>query len=253
MKTDQKKRMAYDSDIIRIDLPRLTRALMRKVWLIALVALLFGSGAYLATKQFVTPTYRASFTAYVNNSSDQANYTTKTSSDVTAARSLVSTYAIILKSRSILEKAAEKANLDMSYDQLSEIVSISAVDDTEIFQVNIVLDSPENALAFAETLAEAAPDYVSKIVDGSSMKVITLPALPTSIYSPDYKMNTGKGLLLGAFLVAAAVVLKELLDNRVKHESELEERYGIAVMGTIPNLIEAKKYRDSGYRYGKSR
>lgn len=253
MKTDQKKRMAYDPDIIRIDLPRLTKALMKKAWLIIVVALLFGSGAYLATKQFVTPTYCASFTAYVTNSSEQVDYTVRTSSDVTAARSLVSTYAIILKSRDIIDGAAEEANLGMSYAQLSEAVSINAVDNTEVFQVDIVLTDPEDALAFAQALAKAAPEYVSRIVAGSSMEVITSPTLPTSIYSPNYKKNVEKGLLLGALLVIAAVVLKELLDTRAKHESELEERYGIPVMGRIPDLVEAKKYRDSGYRYGKSR
>lgn len=253
MRTDQRKRMAYDSDVIRIDLPRLIKALIRKAWLIVIVAILFGSGAYLATKQFVTPTYCASFTAYVNNSSEQVDYTVRTSSDVMAARSLVSTYAIILKSRDIIEEAAEDANLGMSYAQLAEAVSINAVDDTEVFRVDVVLPDPEDALAFSQALAKAAPEYVSRIVAGSSMEVITSPTLPTSIYSPNYTKNAEKGFLFGAFIVIAAVVLKELLDTRVKHESELEERYGIPVMGRIPDLVEAKKYRDSGYHYGKSR
>lgn len=230
-----------------IDFMQLARALWHRAWLIVIAALLFGCVAYAGTKFLIVPTYRTSFTAYVNNSNGQGNKTTLENSDVTAARSLVSTYSAILTSPPVLEDAAAEAGIDFSYDQLIEMVSTSIVDDTEIIQVNVTMDDPADAAAFAVAMANNAPEYVAKIVEGSSMQVIAMPKLPTSIYAPSYVGNTAKGFLLGAVLAAALIVLLEVVDDRVKNEEELEHRYGIAVMGTIPDLAAAKK---DGF-YGK--
>ena len=248
MNVNQKK-TTYNPDTI--DLAKMAKVLWKKAWLIGIVALLFSVIAYLGTKSFITPTYQSSFTAYVNNKTEQ-EATSLTSSDITAARSLVSTYSAILVSRTLLEDAAVQAGLPMAYGELSGAVTTSIVDDTEIIRVNVTMAEPENAKIFADALAELAPAYIAKIVEGSSMQVIETPVLPTSIYAPDYLRNTGKGFILGAFLVVAVIVTKELLDNRVKGENELESRYGIAVMGIIPDLREAKKY-SHGQNYGKSR
>lgn len=229
-----------------IDLVQLARALWYRAWLIVIAALLFGSIAYIGTRLLITPTYQASFTAYVNNSNDQGNKTTLENSDVTAARSLVSTYSAILTSPPVLENAAAEAGIDCTYEQLVDMVSTSIVGDTEIIQVNVTMDDPAVAVAVATAMANNAPEYVARIVEGSSMQVIAEPKLPTSIYGPSYIGNMAKGFLLGAILAAAVIVLLELIDDRVKSEEDLERRYGIAVMGTIPDLAAARKYGTYG-------
>ena len=50
-----------------LDLRLLVMALVRKLWLIALCAVILAAAAFGYTKYFVTPTYRASVTIYVNN------------------------------------------------------------------------------------------------------------------------------------------------------------------------------------------
>lgn len=234
--------MEQNKEEITIDVMQLVKALWHSAWLIVITALLFGSIAYIGTKLLVTPTYQTSFTAYVNNSNEQGNKTSLASSDVTAARSLVSTYSAILTSQPVLENAAIEAGLDCTYEQLAKMISTSTVSDTEIIQVKVTMDDPAVAVAVATAIADYAPEYVSRIVEGSSMQVIAEPKLPTSIYGPSYIGNTAKGFLLGAFLAAGLVVLLELIDDRVRSEEELEHRYGIAVMGTIPDLAAAKKY-----------
>jgi len=242
---NQQNRM--DSDEVVIDLARLARAVWRKAWLVLLAAVLVGVSAYAATAVFISPTYRSSFTAYINNKSGTES-TTLTNSDLLAAQSLVNTYSAILISQPVLEDAAAQAGLIMTYEELSAAVSTSTVDDTEIIQINVTMEDPQMALDLAQALVDIAPGYVSKIVEGSSMQVVAPPVLPDKIYAPNYKRNAAIGVILGAVLVIAVVVITELVDNRVKSESELEERYGIAVMGVIPDLVEAKK-KNYAYSY----
>lgn len=244
------KREELDEDVIEL-LP-LLKALWRSAWLVVVAALVFGSVTYVATKVFVTPTYRTSFTVYVNNRSNSEESTTVvSSSDLTASQSLVYTYSTIMTSRSVLEAAAAQAGIDSAYETLSEEVSIETVSSTEIMQVYCTMEDPAEALAMAQAIAAVAPDYIAQIVEGSSMQIIDNPVLPTDIYSPSYLKNTLIGMFVGAFLVAAAIVLREFLDDRIKEEGELEKRFGIAIVGVIPNMLEASKTDHSyGYGYG---
>lgn len=128
---NNRQRPEDEEDVIYL-LP-LLKALWRGAWIIVTIAILFGSAAYLGTKLLVTPTYRASFTAYVNNRNNAGeDTTTVTSSDLTASKSLVYTYSEIMISRSMLLEAAEQAGIVADYMALAECVLTNIVSDTEI-------------------------------------------------------------------------------------------------------------------------
>lgn len=231
-----------------IDLRPLLRALLRGAWIIILAAVLLGAAAFWGTKMLIAPTYRSSFTAYVNNRTNAESTTSVTSADLSASRSLVQTYAAILTSRTVLEEAAVEAGTNYSYSQMNQMVSTSVVSDTEIITVYVVSTDPVEARDLAQAIADVAPLRVSTIVEGSSMQVVDAPVLPTSRYAPNYQRNTMMGALLGAFLAAALIVLRELMDDHVKDEEALEERFGLPVLGSIPNIAEAsRKNNDYGY------
>ena len=58
-----------NNDEIEIDLLKLFRALWKKALIIILIAVIFASGAFAYTLMLVTPTYQATASFYVNNSS----------------------------------------------------------------------------------------------------------------------------------------------------------------------------------------
>lgn len=245
----RKDKIAGEEETV-IDLSRLLRALWRGAWMIILAALLLGAAAFFGTKLLITPTYRASFTAYVNNRTNTESATSVTSADLSASRSLVQTYAAILTSRTVLEEAAKEAGTSYSYDDMSEMVSTTVISDTEIITVYVVSADPVEARDLAQAIVNTAPVRVSDIVEGSSMQVVDAPVIPTERYAPSYQKNTAIGVVLGAFLMGALLVLRELMDDHIKDEESLEERFGLAVLGTIPNMLEATKKNDN-YAYVK--
>ncbi|MCD7765527.1 MAG: Wzz/FepE/Etk N-terminal domain-containing protein [Lachnospiraceae bacterium] len=244
---------AAEEDVIVIDFAQLAKALWQRFWIVIVVTLMGCSLTYLGTKAFVQPTYRATFTAYVNNKSSSEGATTVTNSDLTAAQSLVYTYTHILTSRTMLTAAAAQVGENYSYDEMSKWVTTNVIDDTEIIEVCVTMDSAEGALTLAEAIAEIMPDYVTQIVEGSSVQIIDMPVLPDSIYSPSYLKNAAIGGLIGAFLVAAMVVLRELLDDTVKDEAALERRFGAAVIGVIPDWATAGKLSNHYAEYGQQK
>ena len=121
---------------------------------------------------------------------------------------------------------------------------------SEIITVQVTTADPRMSKNYAECIISVAQEQVSSIVDGSSMRVIDEPYLPGVINSPDYKKNTILGALIGAVLVVMIVVLRELLDNRVRDEETLEERFGVAILGSIPNYDAAGRASKSYGTYG---
>ncbi len=247
------RRIDRDDEEFVIDLVPIFKALRKHIILILAVALLFGATAWIGTHVFVTPTYRTSFRVYVNNSQDTSEKTTITSSDLSASRSLANTYAEIINGRTVLTKAAEMTGIFSGYSAVKNMVNVSTSSTTEIITVSVTTNSPDVSLKLAENIIVMAEEQVAGIVDGSSMRVIDEPYLPTSIYSPHYKRDAVIGAVIGLMLTMLIIALIEILDTRVRNEDSLEERYGIAILGSIPNQEAARKSGSSYYAYGYAR
>ena len=83
------------------------------------------------------------------------------------------------------------------------------------------------------------------------MRAYDLPEVPEEIYSPRYSRTAVLAFAVGFILICASVVLYTLLDTRVKSQESLEERFGLVVLGSVPNFQDAFKNGDSyGYTYG---
>lgn len=245
---------AFDN---QIDIISLMMVMLKKIWIIILAALVVGGACFSGAKFLITPTYQASFTAYVNNRSQQSNYQdTISSNDLTAVEKLVSAYSKTITSRNILQSAASRAGMDDEYDVLAEMVSTQVESDTGIVHVYVVDTSPESAYQLAKSIAKVAPELIPDIIEGSSMKIIDMPTLPDSIYKPSYLKWTAIGVLLGGMLAAAYIMIRVLMDDKVKNENDLESRFSLPVVGVIPDMMNTSKgshnYYDYEYAYRNS-
>ena len=81
------------------------------------------------------------------------------------------------------------------------------------------------------------------------MQIIDEHLRPTGKNAPNYRRNTGIRLIAGMALICMIIFVLEVMDDRVKDEDDLRRRYGLVVIGTIPNLLTADKH-GSGYGYG---
>ncbi len=245
---DENVKKAQEGTEIEVDVLALLKALLRGWWVILIAMLVFGAATFLLTKFLITPTYRSSFSAYVN-SADKKEGTSVTSGEITASRSLTSTYSVIIKSQPVIEGAIKEAGLSYSYEDMANAITVGTVDDTEVIKVNVTTDDPDTSYALAKALEQVAADNVSAIVTGSAMKIVSHSGYPAGIYSPSYKRNVVLGVLLGFLLSVVILALREILDNRVKDADDLTKKYGVVVVGTIHDL---KSKAASGYGYARN-
>ena len=246
MSTNQNQTEEY----LEIDLLQLARELWNHALLIMLVTVLCAAIAFAYTKYLVTPTYRSSILIYVNNRSFSLGDTSISigSGDISASRSLLSTYIVILKARSTLEEVAKESGLDYTYEDLIKMVTASSENNTEVLNVTVTSTSPSDAKTIANTIAKVLPERISGIIDSSSAKVVDFAVIPTKRYAPSYTKNTAIGGLLGAVITAGIVILRMLTDTIVHDEDTLRNSYpDIPVLAAIPDLREQSS--GSGY-YG---
>ena len=229
---------------IQIDLMPVLKAIWSKLWLIVLVGVLFAGMAFAATKVFIKPTYRCSFTAYVNNQhkSDSLSY-----QDINAGKQLVDTYVNVIRSNKILTAAAESIGLDIPVGTLKSTVTASVQGETEVIAVNVEHRDPQTAYILANAIANTAPAYMSDIVEGSSMKIIDYPVYSDKRFKPNYIKYLLLGFLLGAVLVIIKVIVSTLTDDKVKSVQDIEDRFSLPILGVIPDVLESTDEKGKGY------
>ena len=241
-----------------IDLFKLIKFLWSKSLVIILISLLVGSLVFGATYLFITPTYEATASFYVNNSSVSLGSARLTinASELSASNNLVYTYVFILKSRTTLEDVIAKADLPYTYKILSKMIEAKPVTNTAAFNVTVTSESPTESELIANTIAEVLPERISEIVDGSNVKIVDYAIVPSGRSAPSFTKNTLIGCIIGAFLAVAIITIRFLIaeqnDVVIHSADELREMYpDISILTLIPDmrLSEKKGYYYSSY-YG---
>ena len=236
-----------------IDLLKLASALLRRAWAIVLAAVICAAGALGYTSLFVTPLYKSTALMYVNSSAISVGSTKVSISqgELNAAQSLVKTYIVILKTRSTLEEVIDQSGVDLTYEQLSGMISADSVNSTEVFGITVTSPDPQQAELLANTIAQILPDRIASIVEGSSARIVDHAVVPTGKASPNVKKNTLMGALAGAVLACAVIVVLELMDDKVQDPDELSKEFELPVLAAVPDLL-SRKGGQSYYSYYES-
>ena len=231
-----------------IDLLELAKAIWKNILAIALVAVLVGSAAFAYTAFLVEPEYQATASLYVNNSSFSLGSTSFSisSSELSASNSLVSVYIYILNSRTTMEDVIKQADLTYTPEELAKMVEAKGVNSTGAFEVTVTSTDPAQAELIANTIAKVLPDRISEIVDGSSVRIVDYAIIPSHRSGPSMVKNTATGILAGAFVSIAWVVVRFLLDDKskmmIQSVDELRTMYpDIMVLAMIPDMRVSDK------------
>jgi capsular polysaccharide biosynthesis protein len=236
-----------------IDLLKLVKALWHRAWAIVLAMIVCGAALFGYAEFMITPMYEASAMLYMNNNAISVGSTKVSISggDLSASQSLISTYSVILKSRSTLEEVIEVAGVPYTYAQLQDMVSAGSVNGTEVMQVTTTDADPDEASKITNAMVDVLADRIVTIVEGSSVQVVDYSVAPTVPVSPDVRHYTLMGIALGFVLSAGVIILISLMDNAIRSEDDLLQNFAdVPVLATIPDLLSQK--RGYGYGYGYS-
>lgn len=246
---DEKEKNQRDE--IEIDIGRVVRAVMNRAWRVVLVSVLCAAIAFGYTYQFITPLYQSAAMFYVNNNSFSVGDAALsiTSGDLVTSRGLVDSYIVILKTRETLNEVIDYAGVDLSYGEVSGMISAAAVNETEIFRVTVTNPDPQEAEKIANAIAYILPKRISNIIDGTSAKIVDSAVVPAGPSSPSYTRNTLIGFLLGFLVSAGMIALKEIFDTTIRSEEDIDQVCPHPVLSLVPDMQSGGK-KKSHYYYG---
>lgn len=241
-----------DSQHEKIDVLELFITLFKKAWIIAISTVLAGLivGGYAFF--FVPPKYQASAMLYVNNNSVSVAGTSFDLSDLNAAKSLVSTYSVILHSRNVLDDVIEESGVDYSYNELNSMITAAPVDSTEIFRVVVTSTNPDEAELIANSICSILPKKIASIVESSSVRIVDFAVRPESKSSPNITMYALVGMIVGFVISCVVIVILKLFDNSINGEDYLINNYKYPVLGVIPDFDDNHQ-KNKYYSYSKER
>ena len=235
-----------NDDEMEIDLLKLARALWRRAWAIMLAAVIFGGAALTYTAIFVTPLYKAEALMYVNSSNISVGGAKVSISqgELTAAQSLIKTYAVILTTRTTLNDVIEQSGVSYTYEELKGMISAQSVNSTEVFSITVTSPNPREAELLANTIVRILPEKIAAIVEGSSARIVDYAVEPAKKASPSLSKNALIGAMLGFVLACGIVVIMELMDDQIHDPDYLIQTYDIPVLAVIPDLLSATSTND---------
>lgn len=222
-----------DEDSDTIDLLEILNVIRQHILIIALVTVIAALAGFAVSKFVMVPKYESSALMIVNTRQDAtANVT---SDQINSATKLVSTYSIIIKSDTVLQQVINNLGLNLTYSELKDRVTVSAVDDTQVMQITVLSDNPEWARQVCEQITLVSPDVILESVEAGSVKLISQASVNPNPVSPNVFRNTAMAGMLGLLLSVGVVVLRELLDNRIKSEEDVRKYLELPVIGVIPD------------------
>lgn len=239
--TDMKQERGSGRDI---DLAHIFLAIRRKIGLILVISIVFGMVSLILSTFVFQPVYQASAKVLINTRND-ANQNV-TNDQLTSAKNLAETYAIIIRSRTVLEPVISQLGLQESYEELSQDITVESVNNTQILKINVRHNDPETAGAITTKILEIAPVIIDEKVEAGKMTTVEDAYVQLQPISPDIPMNVLLAILVGLVLGCLVFALPVILNNTYGTEEELQEDLGIPVLGAIPTLHSC----NDGEHYG---
>lgn len=187
----------------------------------------------------ISPKYEASVNMIVNTRTDVN--TNVTNDNISSAQNLVDTYAIIIKSNTVLNQVIQNLGLEISYEELYECVSVSAINNTQVMKIAVQSDSPETAAIIVQNIALIAPDIVADAVEAGSCKVVSDVAADTEPAAPDIVKHTILAGFLGLAGCISVIVLQEMMKDHIVDAFDVENTLGLSALGVIPDVEAGTK------------
>lgn len=223
------------NDEVEIDLRDIFAILINKLAIIVLAAVLGAAVAFTFTKFLVSPVYQARTQVYVTNNSltttDQIKVT-----DLQSSNYLTKDYMILVKSNPVLDKVIADLNLKMSTSALAGKIHVSTPTDTRILTIAANDKDPMMAKKIADAVREASKAQIQSVMGIETVNTVEEAKLPESPISPNTKMNTLIGFMLGFVIAIAVIIIRFMLDDTIKAQEDVEKYLGLSVLGLIPEL-----------------
>lgn len=220
---------------IEIDLIDIFYLLRARLWIIILSGIMIAAIAGSVSSFLITPIYTSTTKLYIKTKA-----TSITSlADIQMGTQLTQDYMVLVKSRPVVTEVLKNLELEMSYEQLAGIITISNPSNTRILEIKADYSDAFVAKQIVDEFAKVSIDRIAKVMDIEETSIMEEGYESPDPSSPNTMKNTILGGLVGVFLAAGIIIVLHLMDDTIKNSEDIEKYLGISTLGLIP--IETKE------------
>lgn len=256
-----------------IDLTQLLQICRKHIWTLIIWSVGLGIVGWGVANFVISPKYTSSAQILVNQKSNKndpnAAYTTQQ-----ANMQMVTTYKDIVTSQKILSEASNRLanpvkvvraarpakyrtdengnrrlvrkarpavversgkSYSVSAAELAKNISVNTQQQSQVFAISATADTPDKAKVEANAVAEVFRDQIPSIMNVNNVTIVAR-ATNGNQSSPNVKLFTIAGFVIGLVLSFAVVLIREMSDTIVKDESFLTDTLGLTDLGQVSHF-----------------
>ena len=223
-----------------IDLKELFEYFKEKLGLLIIITIivcLLGSiyGLFLQT-----PMYKSDTKVILSGNETSTNQITQ--SDITLYKNLVDTYAEIVKSRRVLDQVISELNLNISYENLYNKVTVTAVNNTEIIKITVSDEDARNAKNIANTTADVFTKEIVKLYKLNNVNILDEATLANNPYNINVIKQVIIYLMAGFVLGAGLLFVIFYFDRTIKSAEQVEQKIKLPILGSVQEYSNGGKH-----------
>lgn len=273
-----------------IDLTRLLQICRKHIWALIIWSVGLAIIGWAVANFFVSPKYYSSAQILVNQKANKndpnAAYTTQqanmqlvtTYKDIAtshvilrdASNRLANPVRVVRKARparykvdsdgkrtlikkarpAIIERAGKSYGIPAK--ELASSISVTTQQQSQVFAINAKADTPDKAKVEANAVAESFRDQIPKIMNVNNVTIVA-PATNGVQTSPNVKLFTLAGFVIGLILSFAVIIIREMSDTTVRDDSFLTEQLGLTNLGQIAHFNVSSSFKINNTKKNKRR
>ena len=165
-------------------------------------------------------------------------------SDLSLNQKLVTTYAEVARSRTVMRDVIGKLELDTDARKLASNVRIEPVKDTEFINIYYKDTDPQRAALIANEISKSFIINIKNLMKFDNLKIVENAEVPKHPKGIGNKLIAVASIILGAFLGGNLALVLEVFHSKLKKPEDIERIMECPVIGTIPDeeAVESAKY-----------
>ena len=231
-----------------LDLREVFNIFWEKKVKIILIVIIFSLIGALYSIKLITPMYTSSTTMVLAQASESNNNGDSiTDTDITLNSKLVSTYSVLIKSKTIIRQVLSNLHIDEDEQTVKKNVSVNSKSDTAMIEIAVKDKDAVNAYKIANEIASVFSEEVAKIYNINNVYIVDEAEVAEGPSNVNHIKNISIFAIIGIIVACLYAIISNMLDNTVKSVEDLENILQLPVLASISlcNVDKKGKIKNS--------
>lgn len=185
----------------------------------------------------LTPMYQNSTQLLVNQTNPNPD-TVYSQNEIRTNIEMIKTYNEIIKSPFILDKVIDEAEVELTVEQLNNMITVSSANESQVMNITVEDDSAKDAISLANTIATVFQNEVPDLMNVENVSILSFATYSAdqSPVSPNVFLNVAIAFVIGLMAAVGLAFLLEYLDTTIKNEKDIEDILDMPILGAVSNM-----------------